>query len=205
MSIISIALKHLIAAGLAGDELIVAISEIEAAVKDEFLKKPERNARQERNRRYYERSVLKRLNSDDQDVSDAKVSPPPMVSKPSLTTPLSKEKNPLKGVKKEIDSPQFEEFWQNYPKQRAGSKEKALAAYSQALKRASHDEIMRGLKGYLQSREVAEGFAKGGAAWLNDDRWRSDYSYGPTANPGWRPNPSHQIRKETPKSNVGTL
>lgn len=76
------------------------------------------------------------------------------------------------------DDPNFAEFWLLFPKQRAGSKAKAQAAYRQALKRASHDAIMGGLKAYIVSDEATkEGgrFVKGCAAWLNDDRWACDY------------------------------
>ncbi len=70
----------------------------------------------------------------------------------------------------------FDEFRRLYPKQRAGNRDKAFASYKQALKRANHDMIMEGLKAYVASEEVAIGRAKGCAAWLNDDRWTSDYS-----------------------------
>lgn len=70
----------------------------------------------------------------------------------------------------------FETFWRDYPKQRAGSSKKADAALRQALKRATAEEILAGLARYAISDEVAKGFAKGAAAWLNDDRWNSDYT-----------------------------
>lgn len=83
------------------------------------------------------------------------------------------ESNPLTPLGGKADG--FEDFWKLFPKQRAGSKAKAHAAYRQALKRASHDEIMGGLKAYAVSDEVARGYAKGASAWLNDDRWTCDY------------------------------
>jgi uncharacterized protein YdaU (DUF1376 family) len=70
----------------------------------------------------------------------------------------------------------FLEFWKIYPKQRAGSKTKALHAYTKALKRATKEEIFNGLEKYRRSSEVSGGFAKGCAAWLNDDRWTTDYT-----------------------------
>lgn len=70
----------------------------------------------------------------------------------------------------------FEEWWNIFPKQRIGSKQKALAAYEKALRRATEEEIHDGTKRYAASREVRAGYAKGAAAWLNDDRWTSDYS-----------------------------
>lgn len=70
----------------------------------------------------------------------------------------------------------FDEFWELYPKQRAGSKKKAMSSYKSALGRATKEQIIQGLKSYVVSDEVAKGFAKGAAAWLNDDRWLSEYT-----------------------------
>ena len=72
----------------------------------------------------------------------------------------------------------FERFWAEYPKQRAGAKEKAHSAFDAALKR--HQELTaRSLiakaQEYAQSDEVARGYAKGAQAWLNDDRFLQDY------------------------------
>lgn len=79
----------------------------------------------------------------------------------------------------------FEEWWSMFPKQRAGAKEKARSAYAKAIKRAAEDEIHEGTIRYIGSDEVARGFAKGAAAWLNDDRWRTQYR---PANGGNDPN-----------------
>lgn len=74
----------------------------------------------------------------------------------------------------------FYEFWALYPKQRAGSKQKAQIAYLKVLKekRATEEHLLAKVKEYANSREVREGFAKGCAAWLNDDRFNSDYNGG---------------------------
>jgi len=50
-----------------------------------------------------------------------------------------------------------------------------------ALTRATEKEIMDGLEAYRTSSEVTRGFAKGAAAWLNDDRWTSKYGSDPEA------------------------
>lgn len=72
---------------------------------------------------------------------------------------------------------EFSEAWKNYPKLRAGSKEKARSAYTKAIGRgASAGQINASIVEYARSDEVANGFAKGMAAWLNDDRFNSDYS-----------------------------
>lgn len=91
MSIIATAVKHLIAAGVTGDDLVRAIAEMEAQSVPAVTAL---TARQERNRRYYENvkaseSRLIKTNSDDKDVSDAvspASSPVPLVP-PSQTLP----------------------------------------------------------------------------------------------------------------------
>lgn len=69
----------------------------------------------------------------------------------------------------------FKEFWEGHPRQRRGSKEKSYAAWKRALLRSPANEILAGHRDYIKSDEVRDGFAKGAAAWLNDDRWKSDY------------------------------
>ena len=73
---------------------------------------------------------------------------------------------------------QFDRFWDLYPRQRRGGKDNANRAYDKAISenRATDDEIIDGVKRYAGSSEVTKGYAKGAAAWLNDDRWASDYS-----------------------------
>ena len=79
-----------------------------------------------------------------------------------------------KELKTDTDS-SFDEFWKAYPKDRIGSKDKARSAYLKALTRASKEDIHAGLEKYRTSSEVAGGYAKGAAAWLNDDRWTTIY------------------------------
>lgn len=76
----------------------------------------------------------------------------------------------------------FDEFWEIFPKKRAGSKDKAFKAYRKAVDRDSTGSVLIGVRAYSQSDEVAKGFAKGAEAWLNDDRWKNDYSTKGTKN-----------------------
>lgn len=71
----------------------------------------------------------------------------------------------------------FLNFWSVYPKQRAGSRDKAYSAYCRVLKegRATSSELLASAQKYATSEEVAKGFAKGCAAWLNDDRFLVGY------------------------------
>ena len=74
----------------------------------------------------------------------------------------------------------FEEFWEAYPRQRRGSKEKGYKAYLKAVKRGnSEDAILAKTKAYSVSDEVLSGYAKGCEAWLNSDGFLNDYSIKP--------------------------
>lgn len=72
----------------------------------------------------------------------------------------------------------FADFWAVYPKQRIGNKDKARAAFVQAVKRTGKtpQEITAKAAEYAASEEVARGFAKGAQAWLNDDRFLRNYA-----------------------------
>lgn len=109
--------------------------------------------------------------------------------------PLTTNHEPL--TSKDINPlyPLFEEFWELYPRQRRGRKEKVLKAWIKANDRASSGEIMQGLMRYAQSDDVARGYAKGAEAWLNDDRWNYQYDIRPTNNTSNRNNePSAAFR-----------
>lgn len=86
-----------------------------------------------------------------------------------------KEKE-TKGVAGEKEP--FADFWAVYPKQRIGNKDKARAAFVQAVKRTGKtpQEITAKAAEYAASEEVARGFAKGAQAWLNDDRFLRNYA-----------------------------
>ena len=72
----------------------------------------------------------------------------------------------------------FEDFWQAYPKQRIGNKDKTRLAFKTAISRTNTpaEQIVAKAREYAQSAEVAQGFAKGAQAWLNDDRYLQTYS-----------------------------
>lgn len=90
-------------------------------------------------------------------------------TKPLTTKPIRKEKNILK--KETQGSEKFLQFWNVYPRHRRGNRENAWRSWQRALveERATEDEILRGAKSYTASGPGE--FAKGAAAWLNDDRW----------------------------------
>lgn len=172
MSVIAAALRELMAAGIEGDALISAIERIEAA------QTPTVTARQARNRRYYtkrkEDGVLNRLNSDDQDDSDA-VSPktkrPP--TPPKKTQPLSLPPSVPTGPHGSVTDLDFEMAWKAYPHRRGrSSKPKSLIAWK-ALPKADKPRLLEAIRRY-----AAEGYepradcgAKAFELWLRDQRY----------------------------------
>jgi hypothetical protein len=78
---------------------------------------------------------------------------------------------------KDIYTPEFDELWKSYPKQRAGNKQKAFNAYCRAKKRTGQDSdfFLSAVRRYADSEEVKRGFAKGCEAWFNADKFNDDY------------------------------
>lgn len=89
----------------------------------------------------------------------------------------NEDENEDENEKKELYKESFEEFWKLFPKQRASSKQKAYKSYCQAIKenRTTESDILEAVKAYSESDEVKRGFAKGCAAWINDDRFNNQY------------------------------
>jgi hypothetical protein len=104
---------------------------------------------------------------------------PAGVNQLHLNNPLEQpiKKEPKGSTKQQAG--EFEMFWSQFPKQRAGSKDKARAAYWSAVSRGGSTAILAGVIAYANSDEVQRGYAKGAAAWLNDDRWTVNYRQGP--------------------------
>ena len=70
----------------------------------------------------------------------------------------------------------FLKFWELYPHTHRGNKAKLWNAYKRVIvqKRATEEQILNGLEKYKLSRRVAEGYIKGGEAWLNNDMFFAD-------------------------------
>lgn len=68
------------------------------------------------------------------------------------------------------EPPLFDQFWQAYPRQRRGDRDKALAAYRKAIaeNKTTEEQIHAAVVRYASSRDVAQGYAAGAAAWLNN-------------------------------------
>lgn len=91
---------------------------------------------------------------------------------PNLTItkpePIKKEKQEKeKHVFEELKF--FENFWEAFPRQRRGDRDKALAAYRKVLteNKSTEEKIHAAVVRYAGSRDVANGYAAGAAAWLN--------------------------------------
>lgn len=68
-----------------------------------------------------------------------------------------------------IELSQFNEFWEIYPLKKA--KGKALEAYEKALKKATHADIIKGVKKYSKDPHRDPKFTAYPATWLNQERW----------------------------------
>jgi len=120
-------------------------------------------------------------------IADTPTPTPTLVSKEGAKAPFVRNNKIQKPKTPEPEG--FGNFWKLYPKQRAGARDKAMAAYAKAIKRASVAEILAATESYALSDAVARGYAKNAAGWLNDDRWTD-------ANVPQAP-PAQQQRKRT--------
>lgn len=187
---LTIILDALAKAGASNEMIIAAVRAYESDINEKAAIRKE----QARQRKIKQRQRIKSLEYNDR-VTDVPVTsrdacdtPPsngsdgfngfPHPSFTSLTSLTTPPKINPKGFTKGTPTIEenFAELWEIFPRQRRGSKEAGLRAYRAALARASPAEILAGAASYAASDEVARGFAKGAAAWLNDDRWTTDYA-----------------------------
>lgn len=102
----------------------------------------------------------------------------PAIANTTTTTYSCSKEGSLRSPSKPPEySNAFEDFWAWFPRQRRGRKEKAWAAYQLAIKErgATEAALAMSVEAYRNSDEVSNGYAKGCAAWLSDDRWEVDY------------------------------
>lgn len=180
VGVIAEAVRHMLKAGMSHEDIVGAISDMETAMT------PAKTARQERNRRYYEKKLSeKRLNKTEKDVSDAcdlpsspKVSPHTPLPNPSNHLPPS----PPKGGSSPAD---FDQFWSIYPN-KVGKRD-AEKAFSKAVKRADISIILAGLKAYVAKTDDRPWCNP--ATWLNQDRWEDRPATPPPRLPAYPPEP----------------
>ena len=71
--------------------------------------------------------------------------------------------------------PDFERFWNAYPKNRRKEKPNAYKRWKQATQTASAEDIITSLEEYSKCQQALEGFAPYPAKWLNNERWKEDH------------------------------
>jgi hypothetical protein len=174
MSILSLAVQHLLACGASADAVAKFVQEVEAIRREveaeaEGAEAETRAKRAEYMRGYRRNSYVKSRNS---------YTPPspPMInnSTPSPSPDLAKAKS----IKSTFEEPLFEGFWEVYP--RKVGKGGARKAYRQALKRAYHAEILAGAKAYAASKPDPQ-FTAHASTWLNADRWLDEPDHKPSS------------------------
>lgn len=139
-----------------------------------------RNAAAVRQQRYRERhsgvTVTQQSRNDDGDVTPrARVEDKPL----NLTTgDTSRKILPLSPSKPLPDG--FDEFWEIYPKRDGSTDRKGAAkAFAAALKRASLETIIEGLRHFVDAMtargKVGTEFIPQARTWLNGDRWNERF------------------------------
>lgn len=93
----------------------------------------------------------------------------------SIKYQVSNNSSKKKTIKEKKYDKNFLDIWEVWPKKRKGNEDKAYSAYKSALKRDTEENINKGIQEYINSDEAKGDYAKGCAAWLNDDRWAWDY------------------------------
>lgn len=89
-----------------------------------------------------------------------------------------KEKNIKKKEEENLEQ-EFEEVWKIYP--RKEDKKKAFMAYKTARKKASFDEIKKGVETYsnhIKARNTDKCYIKLGATYFNGECWANNYEQG---------------------------
>jgi hypothetical protein len=157
MAVIAAALKHMLAAGMDPDAIVEAVEDMEAAATS-------RSRGAERQARYRERNKASRVTDGDACDGDEQKGLSPQ-------TPLSKNSLPPVSPKgKTYPQAEFDEFWSIYPKRVA--KPDAKAKFAKAMRRASFEEIMAGLRRYIAKTDDAPWCNP--STWLHNDRWADE-------------------------------
>lgn len=99
---------------------------------------------------------------------------------PLSENPPSENPTPKKNINKEEqfkntkeEAGEFETFWKAYP--RSESKQEAKKAYLKAIKKISHDELMKSLERYKAHNTKNQIIFAYAATWLNGERYLDEY------------------------------
>jgi hypothetical protein len=179
MSVIAAALRELIAAGVTGDQLVMAIERIERAAAPQRSKHAEAQARYRENKKNKSSQVITRDHGDHTD-HDTSLLDDKDPHTPKNTNPLSKE-NPPKGGQKKGSGYQaalahvwpadaWERWYGAYP-HKVG-KGAAEAAFDKIRRsgRVSFEALMAGLEAYKLTKPSHVDWCNP-ATWLNQRRW----------------------------------
>jgi hypothetical protein len=91
-----------------------------------------------------------------------------------------------RAVNQNLITPDFLEFWAAYPTadgRNKGARDPAAKKYHQALKTATHQQIMTGVQNYGTFIASTGTFNANASSWLNQKRWADDYTVTRTINP----------------------
>ncbi len=182
MSVITAALRELMALGVTGDALVTAIERIEAAYLATVQVAPEKSKAALRTERWRERkaneasqNVTERHEASHCVTSDAPpLDPPSLPPRPPNSPPYNPPSH-ISGAR--IAKPNgFARFWEAYPSKTG--KRAAEAAYVKAIGRIEGPDppgtILDGVERAKAGRRWAEGFIPNPATWLNQDRWTDE-------------------------------
>ncbi|MBA9034951.1 hypothetical protein [Rhizobium leguminosarum] len=98
----------------------------------------------------------------------------------SATTDTETDTDPSEDASAPENDLQFERFWYAYPNKTG--RPSAEKAFSQAIKRASFDEIMAGVRTYAAKTDDRQWCSP--VKWLSDDRWKDQPAKPPDKPPG---------------------
>lgn len=185
MSVIAIAVKHLLLCGATPEQVCVAVTELERAVQ------PVRSAGAIRQERYRHKASLGVTKRNEVTEGDAKeISPTPPKENTNNLTVVSNSPPLVPPSKTEPE--RFSEFWAVYPP-RAGNRDRkaGLKAYAAALKRGvTPDEIIIGARAYAAfgaaTGKLHTELIRQARTWLNGNGWTESYGPSNTSTPGSR-------------------
>lgn len=99
------------------------------------------------------------------------------IQSPSGVKPASPELKKELNKNLSVQSAEFDEFWNEYPKKEG--KKPAHKAFMSALSRATFEDILAGVIRYKGSDKVNRGYIMLASRWLNEDHWTDYYSPAP--------------------------
>lgn len=198
---ISAIVKALVGAGATPEMILAAVQadEQERIHKEEAVrvKARDRKRKERQSQMSHDVTVTKRdmhgqgvTDCDTPLSSSSPLVPPSSFPTPLTTTPLNppiSNSPPSENTAGEGEKPIFYPdrittpagfflFFENFPRQRRGSRDGAAAAYCRAIERGNTEEMIHeGLERYVGSDDVADGCATTAAKWLNDDGFNNEY------------------------------